>query len=100
MRQLARRYRLLVGLQLPPGTKGKYLDEGHEADETELTGLNADALVTAGFLEEMPRDIKCPACAETGTAAQKKKVYADHAELSAHYASEHIALAAPAETEV
>ena len=97
---MARRYRLHVGLQLPPGTKGKWLEEGTEADEAELAGLNCDALVTAGFLEEMPRDLKCPACAESGSAAQKKKVYATHDELKAHYADEHMALAAPAETEV
>ena len=95
-----RRFRLTVGLQLPPGTKGKYLEEGSEATEEELAGLNANALLTAGFIEEMPRDLKCPACAEHGTAAQKKKVYATHAELREHYDSEHIALAVPADTEV
>ena len=95
-----RRVRLNVGLQLPPGTKGKYLEEGTEATEDDLAGLNVNALVAAGFVEEMPRDLKCPACAENGTAAQKKKTYASHAELRSHYDDEHIALQAPTESEV
>lgn len=93
-----RRFRLRIGLQLPPGSKGKYLEAGTEATEDELPGLNVDHLVTANFLDELPSDpIRCPACEESGTAADKKKRYDTSADLSAHYAAEHPALAAPAE---
>ena len=95
-----RRYKLNVGLQLPPGSKGKFLPAGTEADEPELAGLDTDSLVKGGFLEEIAQPILCPACVDApageGTAASRKKKYADILELREHYMKDHPALAAPA----
>ena len=96
---MAKKYRLHVGLQLPPGSKGKYLDEGTEATAEDLAPLNVGALVSAGFVEEMPADLKCPACAETGTKKQKDEVFESTEALRAHYAADHVALAAPTDSE-
>ena len=96
-----RLFRLEVGLQLPPGSKGPTLEKGAEATETQLVGLNVDALLSRGFLTEMPQKLKCDACQDSGSAADKKKTYVSLLDLRDHYGAEHPALAAPAaETEV
>ena len=57
---MERTFKLVVGLQLPPGSKGKYLPEGTEAKETELAGLAVDPLVTSGFLVETTGKLRLP----------------------------------------
>lgn len=92
-----RSFKLNVALRLPGMKEGDFLSEGKEATEAELEGLNVDALVSGGFLSEMPVALKCDACAESGTAKQKKERYESVQKLREHYAAEHPALAAPAE---
>lgn len=94
-----RRFRAHVGLQLPPGSKGPYVNAGDEVDEAALEGLNVDALVESKWLEPLAEKLSCDACANDPKAskAAKGKSYKDTLELRDHYAKDHPALAAPAE---
>lgn len=77
---------------------GDLIKRGAEVGEDDLQGLYVNALVKGGFLTELEADpVKCSACAESGSAAAKKKKYANLGDLQAHYAEEHPALAPPEE---
>ena len=96
-----RRFRLGIGLQLPPGSKGPYIPAGEEVTESQLAGLNVEALLQGmtqegePFLKAEPEKLHCPACEETGTKEEAKKTYKDLNALRAHYGKDHPALAAP-----
>jgi len=74
---------------------------GHKTGETFAWTVQSELeamLVEGGHLVVVSAPetkAPCPACAETGKAADKKRTYATAAEMAEHYASDHPALAAP-----
>ena len=79
---------------------GDTFKKGAEVGEEDLQGVYVDALVQGGFLTELDADpVKCPACESDDSATKKAKgtKYENLGELQAHYAEDHVALAAPEE---
>lgn len=64
-------------------------------------GLNVDALLEGGFLEEIQQSVPCPACTED-KSVKKADVpnFQKQETLSEHYEKEHPALAPPTFEEV
>lgn len=91
-------FKLTVGLQLPPGSKGKFLPAGTAATESELEGLAVEPLLASGFLVEGEQQMRCPACQADEAATKKAKdaKYDSLLDLREHYMKDHPALAAPA----
>lgn len=59
--------------------------------------LKAGHLKVYGGKESQPAELKCEACKEHGSPAEKKATYKSLGALREHYGKEHPALAAPTE---
>jgi hypothetical protein len=91
-------YRLNEGLYVHRADGRVYYKAGSEVSAEELEGLVLPALEQGGFITRKKTEpYPCPACAEHGSAKQKKERHASLEDLVAHYAAEHPALAPPEE---